>query len=391
MIRFIAVMVPLVFIINGVTKGDWLEALFFAMAVAVGLAPELLPMLVTVNLSKGALAMSRKKVIVKRLNSIQNFGAMDVLCTDKTGTLTQDRIILEKYVDLAGKESDKVLDYAYLNSYYQSGLKNLLDVAVLKYTRGAREAAFGRQLSQGGRDSIRLHAPAHVGHRARRQSERLLICKGAVEEVFSVCATGEVDATSFALDASHLAELQAQTKSLNEDGFRVISIAYKRIAAGQTRFSVNDESGLTLLGYIAFLDPPKDSVRAALRKLARHGISVKILTGDNEIVTLKICREVGLQVNRVVLGHEMEGLEPDRAQRACRVRPGLREALAGAESRGDRGAAQARACGRIHGRRHQRRPRAQGGRCRHLGRHRGGHREGVGGHRAAGEEPPGSR
>ncbi len=310
MIRFIAVMVPVVFIVNGLTKGDWLEALLFAMAVAVGLTPEMLPMLVTVNLSKGALAMSRKKVIVKRLNSIQNFGAMDVLCTDKTGTLTQDRIILEKHIDLAGKESDKVLDYAYLNSYYQSGLKNLLDVAVLKYTEvheKLHSAGNFRKVDEIPFDFMRRRMSVIV----ERQDERLLICKGAVEEVFSVCATGEVDALPFALDASHLEALQVQTRSLNEDGFRVISIAYKRIDAGATNFSVDDEAGLTLLGYIAFLDPPKDSVREALTMLSRHGISVKILTGDNEIVTRKVCKDVGLRVDRVVLGHDLESLGPE--------------------------------------------------------------------------------
>jgi P-type Mg2+ transporter len=310
MIRFIAVMVPLVFVINGVTKGDWLEALLFATAVAVGLTPEMLPMLVTVNLSKGALAMSHRKVIVKRLNSIQNFGAMDVLCTDKTGTLTQDRIILEKYVDLDGNESDSVLEHAYLNSYYQSGLKNLLDAAVLKYTEVHEklhsEGDF-QKIDEIPFDFLRRRMSVIVDGRG----ERLLICKGAVEEVFSVCATGEVDGRQFALDESHLGSLQAASKQLNEDGFRVIAIAFKRVDASRTAFSVQDERDLTMLGYIAFLDPPKDSARAAIAALAKHGVSVKILTGDNEVVTRKICKDVGLRVDRVVLGSEVETLGPE--------------------------------------------------------------------------------
>ena len=174
LIRFMLVMVPLVFIVNGLTKGDWLEAFLFAVAVAVGLTPELLPMIVTINLAKGALAMASKKVIVKRLNSIQNFGAMDVLCTDKTGTLTQDKVLLEKHVDVFGEESEQVLEYAYLNSYYQTGLKNLLDVAVSRPPRGARPAASLPQVRQGGRDSVRLPAAADVGRgcRERRRAAR---------------------------------------------------------------------------------------------------------------------------------------------------------------------------------------------------------------------------
>jgi Mg2+-importing ATPase len=303
-------MVPLVFFINGLTKGNWLEALLFATAVAVGLTPEMLPMLVTVNLSKGALAMSRKRVIVKRLNSIQNFGAMDVLCTDKTGTLTQDQIILERYVGLDGNASEKVLDYAYLNSYYQSGLRNLLDVAVLKYLE-----VHEKLHATGGFDKVdeipfdfmrRRMSVIVDGH-----GERLLICKGAVEEVFAVCTQGESDDGIFALDASHLDMLQAESRDLNEDGFRVISIAYRRVDANKTGFSVQDESELILLGYIAFLDPPKDSVRGALKALAKHGVSVKILTGDNEVITRKVCRDVGLQIDRVVHGSEIEKIGPD--------------------------------------------------------------------------------
>jgi Mg2+-importing ATPase len=307
MLRFMMVMVPLVFLINGLSKGNWVEAMLFATAVAVGLTPEMLPMLVTVNLAKGALAMSRRKVIVKRLPAIQNFGAMDVLCTDKTGTLTQDRIVLERYVDLDGRPSDWVLDFAYLNSYYQSGLRSQIDQAVLRYSE-----VHDKLHAQG------LYAKVDeipFDFQRRRmsvvvegQGQRLLICKGAVEEVFSVCAQAESEGRRFDLDDSHLARVQATSRALNEEGFRVVALAYKPLSPTQPPVTVADESGLVLLGFIAFLDPAKEDVGQALSALARHGVAVKILTGDNEIVTRKICRDVGLPSEPVMLGHEIDAL-----------------------------------------------------------------------------------
>ena len=310
MIRFILVMAPLVFLINGITKGDWVEALLFAVAVAVGLTPEMLPMIVTVNLGKGALAMSRKKVIVKRLNAIQNFGAMDVLCTDKTGTLTQDKIILEKHVDLLGNDSDDVLLYAYLNSHHQSGLKNLLDVAILQHAESARLAAIAREYHKF--DEVPFDfSRRRMSVAVAKGDRRLLICKGAVEEVFAVSDHGQAAGERFDLDASHLESLRATSTGLNEDGFRVIAIAYRELPKEQATCSVRDEAGLTLLGYVAFLDPPKESAREAIAELRAHGIAVKILTGDNEIVTRKVCRDVGLEVERIVLGSELEALSAD--------------------------------------------------------------------------------
>ncbi|WP_290642582.1 magnesium-translocating P-type ATPase [Aquabacterium sp.] len=307
MLRFMMVMVPLVFLVNGLTKGNWVEALLFATAVAVGLTPEMLPMLVTVNLAKGALTMSRKKVIVKRLQAIQNFGAMDVLCTDKTGTLTQDRIILEKYVDLDGQSSDWVLDFAYLNSYYQSGLKSQLDQAVLKYTEVHEKLhAQGAYLKV---DEIPFDFQRRrMSVVVEGQGQRLLICKGAVEEVFAACAQAESGGRRFALDESHLARVQATSRALNEDGFRVIAIAYKPLPENQPPVSVADECDLVLLGFIAFLDPPKEGVKEALSALSRHGVAVKILTGDNEVVTRKICRDVALHIDRILLGREIEAM-----------------------------------------------------------------------------------
>ncbi|MBI3381791.1 MAG: magnesium-translocating P-type ATPase [Aquabacterium sp.] len=315
MLRFMLVMVPLVFLINGLTKGDWLEALLFATAVAVGLTPEMLPMLVTVNLAKGALTMSRKKVIVKRLQAIQNFGAMDVLCTDKTGTLTQDRIILEKYVDLDGQPSDWVLDFAYLNSYYQSGLRSQLDQAVLKYTE------VHEKLHEKGQYQKVDEIPFDFQRRrmsvvVEGQGKRLLICKGAVEEVFASCKLAESGGVHFALDDSHLARVQATSRALNEDGFRVIAIAYKPLPEGQPPVTVADECDMVLLGFIAFLDPPKEGVREALSALSRHGVTVKILTGDNEIVTRKICKEVALPVEQLLLGAEIEAMSDPQLQQA---------------------------------------------------------------------------
>lgn len=308
MIRFMLVMVPAVFLINGLTKGDWLEALLFAVAVAVGLTPEMLPMIVTVNLAKGAIAMSKKRVIVKRLHAIQNFGAMNILCTDKTGTLTQDKIILKRHLDIRGADCERVLEYAYLNSHYQSGLKNLLDIAVLQHVELGKNLHLRHQYEN--IDEI----PFDFARRrlsvilSREDGTHVLICKGAVEEVFAACTQYELGDELGTLDASHLAAAKAQTAALNEDGFRVVAIAYKEITDLQPAYRVEDENGLTLLGYIAFLDPPKESAGAAIAALMKAGVTVKILTGDNEIITRKICREVGLNVDRIVLGPDIEPL-----------------------------------------------------------------------------------
>lgn len=319
MIRFILVMVPTVFLINGLTKHDWLEALLFALAVAVGLTPEMLPMIVTVNLAKGAIAMSRKKVIVKRLNSIQNFGAMDVLCTDKTGTLTQDRIILKRHIDIAGRDSEDVLRYAFLNSHFQSGLRNLLDKAVLEHVD------LGRKMDIGGYTKID-EIPFDFSRRrlsvvvAREDGKHLLICKGAVEEIFAVCSSYSLDGEVGRLDSSHFETAKASTIALNNDGFRVVAVAYKEIAASQQAYSVTDEADLTLLGYIAFLDPPKESAREAIAALAAKGVQVKVLTGDNEVITRKICREVGLEAGEILLGGTIAAMsDSELAEAASRT------------------------------------------------------------------------
>jgi Mg2+-importing ATPase len=302
MIRFILVMVPAVFLINGLTKHDWLEALLFAVAVAVGLTPEMLPMIVTVNLAKGAIAMSRKKVIVKRLNSIQNFGAMNVLCTDKTGTLTQDRIILKRHIDIEGNDSEEVLQYAFLNSHFQSGLRNLLDKAVLAH------AELDQALRGDGAYSKVDEIPFDFSRRrmsvvvARKDGRHILICKGAVEEIFAVCSSYCLGGKVGQLDPTHFEKAKEETIALNSDGFRVVAVAYKEIDASRTAYSVADESELILLGYIAFLDPPKESAREAIAALGRKGVQVKVLTGDNEVITRKICNEVQLDAGEILLG-----------------------------------------------------------------------------------------
>ena len=309
-IRFMLVMVPLVFLINGITKGDWLEAFLFAVAVAVGLAPEMLPMIVTINLAKGALAMADKKVIVKRLNSIQNLGAMDVLCTDKTGTITQDHVILERYVDVFGLESERVLEYAYLNSFHQSGLKNLLDKAVLEHVE------VGGHLKNEERFTKVDEIPFDFQRRRmsvvvqEANGPTLLICKGAVEEVFSACSRAEQHGEVVQLEEGHHDELSKLTQEYNEEGFRVIAVAYKEFPAGQ-QCSVSDESDLILAGYIAFLDPPKESARAALEALKDYGIAVKVLTGDNDAVARNVCRQVGLEVDEILTGSVVEAMSDE--------------------------------------------------------------------------------
>ncbi len=327
MIRFIAVMVPLVFVINGLTKHDWREAFFFAVAVAVGLTPEMLPMIVSVCLSRGALAMSGKKVIVKRLNSIQNLGAMDVLCTDKTGTLTQDRVILERHCDVARNENDGVLALAYLNSHFQTGLKNVLDRAVLEHHEVHHEVSlpdwrkvdelpfdFSRRLM-----SVVVETPEGV-HR--------LICKGAPEEVFKRCTRFVLDGEVSPVDDVLLEDLREEHESLSRDGFRVLALAYRDFEPRQS-YAKDDESDLVLAGYVAFLDPPKDTALAAVRALGARGVAVKILTGDNDLVSRKICQAVGIPTDRVLLGGQIEkmsdaelGAAAEMATLFARMAPG---------------------------------------------------------------------
>jgi P-type Mg2+ transporter len=321
MIRFIAVMVPAVFLINGLTKHNWLEAFIFAMAVAVGLTPEMLPMIVTVNLSNGALAMSRNKVIVKRLNAIQNFGAADVLCTDKTGTLTQGKIVLEKHLDVHGQESERVLQYGYMNSYFQTGLKNLMDVAILDYGRVGEDLKVKtdyHKIDEIPFDFQRRRMSVIVED---NQKQHLLICKGAVEEIMRLSTHVEVEGKVLDVTPEHDAHRKQLVQDLNAQGFRVVAIAYKFMPGGsdEPHYAVQDESDMILLGYLAFLDPPKDTAAEALKRLKALNVDVKILTGDNEIITAYICKQVGMTVDKILLGPQIESMSSTELAEAAAV------------------------------------------------------------------------
>jgi Mg2+-importing ATPase len=292
MIQLMAVMVPLVFFINGFTKHDWKGAFFFAMAVAVGLTPEMLPMIVSVCLAKGALAMSRKKVIVKRLNAIQNFGGMDVLCTDKTGTLTEDRVVLQRHCNVAGRETDEVLRDGYLISHFQTGLKNLLDTAILNSSDFHEQALIEkyRKLDEIPFDFTRRMMSVLVEN---PEGKAILLTKGAPEEIFHQCSQFELDGKLSAMDPALMKGLKDQYASLSNDGFRVLAVAVKELA-GKTSCTKEDEHDLVLKGYVAFLDPPKPTAACAIEALHKHGVAVKILTGDNDLISRKVCRDVGL-------------------------------------------------------------------------------------------------
>ena len=304
MMQFMAVMVPLVFLINGFTKHDWKGAFFFAMAVAVGLTPEMLPMIVSVCLSKGALAMSRKKVIVKRLNSIQNFGGMDVLCTDKTGTLTEDRVMLMRHCNVAGRETEDVLLDGYLISYFQTGLKNLLDRAILDCPDFHAQAVVEKykKLDEIPFDFTRRMMSVFVEN---PEGKAILLTKGAPEEVFHQCSHFELDGKLSPMDPALMVGLKEEYDNLSNDGFRVLAVATKELP-GKNLCSKDDERELVLRGYVAFLDPPKDTAARALDALHKHGVAVKILTGDNHLISRKVCKDVGLSADPMLLGGEVE-------------------------------------------------------------------------------------
>jgi Mg2+-importing ATPase len=304
MIQLMAVMVPLVFLINGFTKHDWKSAFFFAMAVAVGLTPEMLPMIVSVCLSKGAIAMSRKKVIVKRLNAIQNFGGMDVLCTDKTGTLTEDRVVLQRHCNVAGRETDEVLLDGYLISHFQTGLKNLLDTAILDSSDFHGKALVERfkKLDEIPFDFTRRMMSVMV---ETPESKPILLTKGAPEEIFHRCSQFELDGKLSPMDPGLMKGLRDEYANLSNDGFRVLAVAVKELP-GKQSCSKEDERDLVLKGYVAFLDPPKGTAAIAIQALHKHGVGVKILTGDNDLISRKVCRDVGLEPDPMLLGEAVE-------------------------------------------------------------------------------------
>lgn len=308
LIRFMLIMAPVVLFINGFTKGDWVQALLFAISVAVGLTPEMLPMIVTACLAKGAVVMSREKVIIKNLNSIQNLGSMDILCTDKTGTLTQDRVVLEYHLNVDGAEDERVLRHAFLNSYFQTGLKNLIDIAVM-----ARQQELGTgdlterytKVDEIPFDFERRRMSVVVRDRAGKTQ---LVTKGAVEEMLKCCSFAECGGSVLPLTDEVRSLVTSRSDAMNEQGMRVIAVAQKTNPAPAGEFSAADERDMVLIGFLAFLDPPKDTTKAAVQALTEYGVSVKILTGDSEKVTRAICSQVGLDAENMLLGSEIDAL-----------------------------------------------------------------------------------
>ena len=323
LVYFLMVMTPLVFLINGISKGDWLESLLFAVSVAVGLTPEMLPMIVTTNLAKGAVVMARRKAIVKRLNAIQNFGAMDILCTDKTGTLTQNKIILERHLNVHGKDDLQVLEFAWLNSFYQTGLRNLLDVAVLDYAQQydiVYKLQHYKKIDEIPFDFMRRRMSVVVRDGDGRN---LMVCKGAIEEMLPLCVSADNNGGEaggvLPFTTEMRKEVRRVTRKLNQEGLRALAVGYKWLPPEDRTYTVDDEKEFVLAGYVAFLDPPKETARQAIAALREHGVAVKIITGDNEVVTRKICKEVGLPIEHALLGKDVEKLSDVELQDAAEL------------------------------------------------------------------------
>ena len=322
LIRFMLVMIPLVFVANGITKGDWLSAFLFGISIAVGLTPEMLPMIVTTCLAKGAVSMSKKQTIVKNLNSIQNFGAIDILCTDKTGTLTQDKVVLEYHLNVNGEDDLRVLRHAYLNSYFQTGYKNLMDVAIIQKTE--EEEADDPQLVDLSEHYVKVdEIPFDFARRRlttvvqNRDRKTQMVTKGAVEEMLSICSFAECDGKVRPMTKELKSRILATVDDLNEKGFRVLAIAQKSNPSPAGAFGVTDECDMVLMGYLAFLDPPKESTADAIKALKAHGVTTKILTGDNDKVTRTICKQVGLKVRNMLLGSDLENMSDQELAKAA--------------------------------------------------------------------------
>ena len=321
LIRFMLVMVPLVFFINGITKGDWLDAFLFGISIAVGLTPEMLPMIVTTCLAKGAVSMSKKQTIVKNLNSIQNFGAIDILCTDKTGTLTQDKVVLEYHLNVNGEDDTRVLRHAYLNSYFQTGYKNLMDLAIIYRTE--EEEAADPKLLDLSENYVKVDEIPFDFTRRRlttvvqdKKGKTQMVTKGAVEEMLSICSFAECDGTVQPLTEEVRKRILKTVDELNDKGFRVLAIAQKNNPSPVGAFGIKDECEMVLIGYLAFLDPPKESTADAIRALKAHGVTTKILTGDNDKVTRTICKQVGLEVRNMLLGSDLDHMTDDQLAKA---------------------------------------------------------------------------
>ncbi len=320
LIRFMLVMVPIVFVINGVTKNDWLNALLFSISIAVGLTPEMLPMIVTATLAKGAVSMSKEKTIVKSLHSIQNLGSMDILCTDKTGTLTQDKVVLEYHLDVHGNNEPRVLKHAFLNSYFQTGLKNLIDKSIIERTN--LESKENNSLKDLSSNYIKIDEIPFDFNRRRmsvvvkdKDNKTQMITKGAVEEMLSICSYVEYNGKVEKLTEEIVSDITKTSKKLNKKGMRVIALAQKTNPSPVGEFSVKDESDMVLMGYLAFLDPPKESAKEAIIALKEYGVSTKVLTGDNELVTKSVCEMIGIDASNILLGSDIEKLSDEQLSR----------------------------------------------------------------------------
>lgn len=322
LIRFMFVMVPIVFFVNGITKGDWVQAFLFAVSIAVGLTPEMLPMIVTTSLAKGAVSMSKKKTIVKNLNSIQNFGAIDILCTDKTGTLTKDKVVLEYHLNVEGEEDGRVLRHAYLNSYFQTGYKNLMDHAIISKTE--EEESIDKSLVDLSENYVKVDEIPFDFNRRRlttvvkdKNGKTQMVTKGAVEEMLSICTYVEIRGRVEDLTDKVKEEILQVVDSLNDKGFRVLAVAQKSNPSPEGLFGIKDECDMVLMGYLAFLDPPKESTPGAIKALKHYGVTTKVLTGDNDKVTRTICKQVGLVVENMLLGSDLENMDDEELKEKC--------------------------------------------------------------------------
>ena len=324
LLRFMLVMVPFVFITNGIVSRNWFSAFLFAISIAVGLTPEMLPMLVSTCLSKGASAMADKKTVVKNLNAIQNLGSIDILCTDKTGTITQNRVVLEYNLNVTGDDDVRVLRHAFLNSYFQTGLRNLMDQSIIEYTEDMIEEGEAPEL-------VGIHDRYHkideipFDFERRRLSvvvedqngKRQMVTKGAVEEMLEISSFAEINGEVVPLNDDVRKQVLETVKDLNDDGMRVVAVAQKTNPSPVGAFSVKDECDMVLIGYLAFLDPPKESAAQALKALRNYGVNTKILTGDNDLVTQAVCWQVGLDADNILLGPDIDAMSDEELAAAA--------------------------------------------------------------------------
>ena len=301
MTKFVFFLVIFVFFVNAMFKHGILDSLLFSVALAVGMTPELLPMILSINLSKGSIAMSEKGAIVKHPAAIQNFGSMDILCTDKTGTLTENKIAVIRDVDTYGATSDRVLLYSYMNSYFQTGLKSPLDDAIITYRN--IDITNCQKIDEIPFDFVRKRLSIAVAH----GTDRILISKGAPEEVLRICSSVDHEGTVHPLTEEDTHRINALYDSFSADGFRTLAVCYRNLVGSQNQFAVSDEEDMTLIGLITFLDPPKESAKESIDLLAQAGIELKILTGDNDLVTKKICELIGLDYKRSAFGRRDPG------------------------------------------------------------------------------------